>query len=245
MQTFHGSRADLVKILRTLPQALSGGPDPYGISRSIQLRAGVTLLSKIQQAFRVKSQGGTGEDGITWDKLKRATIAQRRTSGRERKALGITGKRTRGLLTPAEDKKWRAIFASRLAKLRMVLSEGEAKAQAAQIAWAILKSGGAQTKLQVLGGRTVDIGRDTSRMYRSLTPGSGETRSGEAEQIFEIPPGWVIVGSNVPYFPAFHKKRPVWPPDGSLPQSWADAIAKSIQRGCVAAIVFLSTRGNP
>ena len=202
--------------MRAIPAALAGGPDPFGIARAIQLRAGVAALSQIQQAFVIKSRGGTGSDGIKWQALKRSTIAARRTTIQERRSLGIGGKRTRGLLTPAQDKRWRQIYGTRLAKLLASgVGAATAKATAARIAWAVLKSEGAQTKLQVLGGRTVDIGRDTSRMFRSLAAGVEDRPSGEAEQVFQTPPGSVIVGSNVPYFPAFHRRRPVWPLDGS------------------------------
>jgi hypothetical protein len=244
METFRGSRDDLVRVLRQIPAALAGGPDPFGIARDIQLRCGVALLSQIQQDFITKSRGGTGRDGIKWAPLLRSTVAQRRTTGQERKSLGISGKRTRGLLTPAQDKRWRAIFASRVAKLRLMMSDGEAKARAAQIAWTILKSEGAVTKLQVLGGRQVDIGRDTSRMFRSLSPGVEDRPSGESEQVFEVPPGAVIVGSNVPYFPAFNKRRPVWPADGQLPPAWADAVAIAMRAGITRAVALIVERGR-
>lgn len=244
METFHGTRADLAEALRRIPQALAGGPDPFGIAQAIQLRIGVSLLSQIQQDFITKSRGGTGRDGIKWRPLQRSTIAQRRTTPAERKALEITGQRVRGLLTPAEDKRWRQIFASRLAKLRLLMPEAQAKARAAQIAWATLKSEGAKTKLDVLGGRQVDIGRDTSRMFRSLSPGVGDRPSGEPEQVFDTPQGAVIVGSNVPYFVPFHRKRPVWPLDGRLPKAWADAVRAALNQGIARAVALIVERGR-
>jgi hypothetical protein len=245
MQTFRGTRADLAALMRQIPQALAGGPDPFEIARSIQLRAGVTLLGCVASAFITKSRGGIGEDGIQWLPLQRATIAQRRTTAQERRSLSISGQRQRGLLTPAQNKKWKQIFGTRLARFRLMgMGEAEAKAGAARIAWAILKSEGAQTKLQVLGSRKVDIGRDTSRMFRSLSPGVEDRPSGQTEQVFQVAPGSVIVGSNVPYFVPFHRRRPVWPLDGSLPDPWADAILRSMSTGVVRAVALLVERGR-
>lgn len=247
--TFTGTREQLRKLLSQLPAALAGADDPYGIARGIQLRGGIALLSKIQQAFIVKSRGGTGDDGIKWPPLKRSTIAQRRTTGTERKALGIGGTRVRGLLTPAQDRRWRQIFGSRLAKLRLVMSDGAAKAKAAQIAWAILKSEGAQTKLQVLGGRQVDILRDTGELFRSLTPGVEDQPSGADGQVFRVPPGRVIVGSNKkPWhhagIPGKLPTRPLWPLDGRLPAAWQQAVADAMRRGIGVAILLLLDRGR-
>lgn len=248
--TFRGSRQDLRNLLRSIPRALSGQGDPFQIARSIQLRAGVALLSKIQQAFIVKSRGGVGDDGIKWPPLKRETIAQRRTTVTERRQLGISGTRVRGLLTSSQDKRWRKIFASRLAKLRTMMDEGEARATAARIAWAVLKSEGAQTKLAVLGSRQVDILRDTGELFRSLTPGVEDKPANGADgQIFQVPPGRVIVGSNKK--PQHHRgipgklpARPFWPLDNKLPDAWADAIKKAILRGMAQAVIIAVTRGS-
>jgi hypothetical protein len=232
---YRGTRRDVRRLMARAARMLTGREaDPGGIARGIQLRIGTTALSLIQQAFLVKSRGGTGSDGIRWKPLQRATIAQRRTTAAERKELGIGGKRVRGLLTPAEDKEWRGIFASVVARLR-AQGVGGAEAIAARIAWARLKAKGAKTKLDVLGGRTVDIGRDTGRLFRSLTPGVAERPGAAPEQVFRVEPGAVVVGSNVPYARGFHKERPLWPGNG-LPDAWWDAIHASTLRGLQAAV---------
>lgn len=248
--TFRGTRADITRLLADLNAALAGKSGDYGdLVRGVQLRMGVALLSKIQQAFIDKSRGLRADDGIQWPKLKRETIAQRRTTGPERKAAGVGGKRTRGLLTPAEDKRWRGIFGSTLARLRAKgVDEGEAKALAAKIAWSTLKSEGAKTKLDVFGGRTVDMLRDTGLLFRSLTPGVQDRPSGADGQIFETPPGAVIVGSNVK--PWHHKgvpgrlpARPLWPEQ--IPEEWWKAIHAAGVRGLMVALKAVLTRGRP
>lgn len=245
--TFQGSRADLLALLRQLPRILAGTEaDPYGVAQALQLRLGVALLSKIQQSFVAKSRGGTGEDGIRWPPLKRETIAQRRTTRAERKALGITGRRERGLLTPAQNERWRKLFATRKDWLQAKFGLGarEAAARAAQIAWATLKAEGAKTKLEVLGGRQVDTLRDTGELFRSFSPGVEDRPSRAEGQIFEVPPGQVIVGTNKK--PWHHKgipgrlpARPFWPLDGVLPGVWWDHLLRVYQRGLLRALVLI------
>lgn len=243
--TYKGSSAGLRSILANLPLILSGrAPDPFGVAQAVQLRVGVALLSQIQQDFLTKSRGGTGKDGVQWKPLKRETIAARRTTKAELKSLGAGGKRVRGLLTPAEDKLWRAIYARNLAKLRHHLGEAAARAKSAQIAWAELKRRGAKTRLDVLGGRVVDIGRDTGRMFRSFTPGVEDQPSNETEQVFDTPSGAVIVGSNVPYFPRFHNARPCWPQDGTIPPAWEPALIAAAGRGMIRAVEILARHGG-
>ena len=239
---FRGSRDQLRKLLASAPRILAGrAADPNGIGRGLCLRLGVALLSKVQQAFIVKSRGGTGDDGIKWKPMKPASIAQRRTTAGERKQLGITGKRTRGLLTPAQDQRWRALFASEKARLiaKFGLGDRAASAKAAQRAWAILKSEGAQTKLAVLGSRQVEIMRDTGRLFRSLSPGVEDKPSGAEGQVFEMPPGRVIVGTNVAYAGYQARMRPLWPPDGHLPAAWWQYLLRVGVRGLARATVLL------
>jgi hypothetical protein len=241
-------------LLAAVPKLLDGTQaDPWGFVQGIQLRMGVALLSKIQQAFITKSRGGTGEDGIKWAPLKRETIAQRRTTAGERKALGIgRGNRYRGLLTRAEDERWRKIFAARKDWLmaKFGLSQQQASARAAQIAWSILKAEGAKTKLDLLGGRQVDILRDTGEMLRALSPGVDDKPSGADGQVFETPPGRVIVGLNKkPWhhtgIPGRLPARPLWPPDGNLPESWWEDITEAGRTGLIRALVLILSARHP
>lgn len=248
---FNGSREDLHRLLQAVPAILAGRePDPYGIAQGLQLRLGVALLSKIQQAFIVKSRGGTGEDGVTWPPLKPQTIAARRTTAGELRAAGAGGRRVRGLLTPAQDRRWRTIFATRRARfLAAGMAAGEASARAARIAWATVKGEGAMTRLQVLGGRRVDVLRDTGELFRSLTPGVEDRPSGADGQILETPPGRVIVGTNKK--PWHHRgvpgrlpSRPLWPLDGQLPQRWWDYLLDVLRRGLSQALSGAVRRGG-
>ena len=233
---FRGGRFAAEAILGKIPQVLTGkARDDSGLAYRVQVRIANAVLSKIRQAFVVKARGGTDEAGITWKPLKRETIAQRRSTASERKALGVGGRRVRGFLTPAQDKLWRAIFRSRFVALAPRVGPREAAAIAGAVAWSILKKHGAKTKLDVLGGRSVEMLRDTGVLFNSLSPGVEEQPSRAAENVTDIRPGEIIVGSAVKYAAYQHRWRPFWPTDGTLPASWRDAMAGAAARGILAA----------
>ena len=242
---FRGSREQARQIVGRLAGVLSGRePDHLGVARGVHAAIGFAALSDIKQDFIRKSRGETGEDGVKWRKLDPRYLAYGRRFGRgEQKALKTAagldkGNRyapggNKGLLTADQLKRWQQLFAMHLARLRLSLDEGEAKARAAQIAWAKLKSEGARTKLEVFGNRQVDIGRDTGVLLNSLSPGelanSGPnttyakpTGDGGAEQIFQIMRNGVIVGTNVKYAAAFNKLRPFIPEDDKIPAVWQE-----------------------
>lgn len=241
---YHGSRSGLIDLIHQLSNAVAlggGNTIPADVVRGIHLRMGVTLLSKIQQNFVVLSRGGTSEAGYRWKPLERKTIAARRISNAGKKALGITGKRERGLLTPTQNTRWKRLYSQNLTRFILRgMAEGAAKSLAAAIAWNTLKAEGAQTKLQVYGSRTVDIGRDTGILFRSLTPGIEDKPSNADQQIFQVVNGFITVGTNVPYASAFHKHRPLWP--DKMPNSWMDAINAAASRGVALALVQMIER---
>lgn len=242
--------------------SLTGRGADSAYSRGIRLRLGMVLLACIQESFLAKASGGTGEDGIQWAPLKPSTIAARPIGQGDvagLKSMGITrgkhgygarsqgandldarGRLKRGFLTAAQDKRWRMIFATR--KFQMMaqhgMDPGAASARAGAIAWATLKSEGAKTRLQVLGGRTVAIGRNSGRLFNSLSPGAADPDSfpilsmpGAVEdRILREEPGSFTVGSNVDYAGAFHARRPLWP-DGELPAAWSQRIAEALTSG--------------
>ena len=250
---YRGTPDDVRRLLRLLPAMLSGkAADPYAVVRGIQFRVANVVLSKIQQSFLVKSRGGTA-DGIQWPPLKPSTIAQRAVSKADRKRGGVSERdwkqRERGLLTPEQNMLWRKKFAKSLAWLRLDMSEGAARARAAQIAWKYVKQElGAKTRLQVFGSRVVDSLRDTGELFRSLSAGVDDQLSGAEGQIVRVPTGAIIVGTNVkPWhhagIPGKLPARPLWPLSGDIPDSWWPAINKAVLRGVQAAIKIVLERG--
>ena len=266
---FRGTRADIRRIAGLVGQILAGKePDQHGIARGFMLTLGFAALSDIKDAFITKSRGGTDEMGITWPKLSKEYLAYHRRFGpgekaRLKRAAGL-GRAHRtapgnkpGLLTRAQLKRWRGIYSSLLR--RFILSEDEraAKAHAARIAWSIVKKEGAKTMLEVFGNRQVDILRDTGVLFNSLSPGqltgSGDSVSyikpsgdGGSEQIMEVAPGLVIVGTNVAYASRHQKggdgvpARPFLPDDAHpVPQVWWDRWAAIANKALVVSVQIL------
>lgn len=251
---FRGSRSEAKNLVYRLMRMLTGAePDSGGIARGVFLAIGFAALSSIKEDFITKSRGGTGADGVKWKPLTKEYLAYGRRFGKGeqsslKKAAGL-GKANRfapgqnkGLLTAAQKKRWGQIFASTLARLLTSLPPAEAKARAAQIAWAILKREGAKTKLEVYGSRIVDINRDTGILFNSLSPGQlgGEgpasayakpSGDGGDQQIFETISNGIIVGTNVPYAAAVNALRPIVPEEApeAWRQEWAEVTAKALE----------------
>jgi hypothetical protein len=249
-----GTKAELRKMLMSFVAGVAGKNADYSpYVKGVKNRIGMVALSCVQEAFVEKADGGTGDDGIKWEALKKATIAQRPISlsgpNNDRALLKSHGinpkaKTERGLLTPAQNKRWRQLFAQTRAWLILKhgMGAGEASSRAAQVAWATLKKEGAKTKLEVLGNRKVQIGRDTGRLFNSLSPGVHDPEQYPllrdvpevSERVLEEGSGTVTVGTNVAYAAKFHAKRPLWPKD--LPQPWSHRIEDAARDGVLEAV---------
>lgn len=243
---FTGTRQEAKALAYRLGAILAGREaDSIGIGRGLLLAMGVAALSDIKDAFVTKARGGTDEMGISWPKLSRKYLAYGRRFGRGEqsaltKAAGLNPRANRlapgnnkGLLTADQLKRWRMIFARSLARFLLSMEAGEAKAAAAQIAWAQLKREGAQTKLNVFGSRQVEILRDTGVLLNSLSPGvlsgppgpnqqyRGPSGPGGDQQIFDLTAGKVIVGTNVFYARAHQEGGRKMPRRQFLPENEA------------------------
>ncbi len=255
---FKGSREDLRRLLTEFVHSISGSSGAFApYVRGIKIRAGMVALAAIQEAFLVKSMGGTDEAGIKWKPLSKYTIARRRLGPGDKalmKGYGaqngkdVLGRIKRGFLTPAQDLRWRQIYGTRKASMMVKhgMGEREAGERAAQIAWATLKSEGAKTKLDVLGSRSVALLRDTGRLFNSLSPGVADPDSfpvGQAppevtDRILREGTGAVVVGTSVEYAGRVHAERPLWP-SGDLPPAWQERINEAVQSGIEEAIEMI------
>lgn len=230
--TFRGTKRELHARMRNLPKYIDGKlPDIYGFGRLFKTRLIYFLFQRIHDAYLVKSEGGTDDAGIKWPPLKQSTIAQRPLVRGDKIRLGILGKRQRGLLTPAENRLWKGIFASTFRRLAPKIGIEAAKAQAGKLAWAILLSHGAKTKLHTLGKRKVPIGIVTSRLLDSVTPGrlTKTDYIPPKDQLCKFHWGSIEFGSKVPYAAAFHKRRKLWPPGYKLKVWVKDASRKGLE----------------
>lgn len=227
-------RKELQRVLDNLPRALAGRvPDRGRLARGVMLAMGVSLLADAKANFIELSRGNPGIDGTKWKPLSPYTKAARlRKTARAAflRSKGIKGRRERGLLTPAQNAKWKRIFGAMFRKFVGDYSVGEAKAKAAQIAWAALKRDGALLVKNVFADAPADILVDTGRLLASITPGyigpSGylpPRGAKRGDHVMDIQPGRVIVGTNVEYAQKQHKHRPFWPAE--IPNQWAQNCA--------------------
>lgn len=239
-QRFTGGKAALMQRLRELPALLSGkGGDPSGDVERLLRALGVEALSIVREAFVVKSRGGVDEAGISWPPLSPRTIAYgRRHPGlsAKRKAAAKKGRPGRPLLTAAQDKLWRGVFTS---TARHLASTGEknATAQAAAMAWAMVKRQGGKTILLEYGGVKVEVMRDTGRLLSSLSPGS-------TDNLLRVGQGEVVVGTNVVYARRQHEgnaarklpARRLWPEADGWPAVWWDRLGDVLRDGVKAVV---------
>lgn len=259
---FRGNRMQARQVASRLKDALIGrASDPHGLARGVFIAIGLAALSDIKDDFVRKADGATGEDGNTWPPLSREYLAYGRRFGKgEQTALKTAaglGKANRfapgnnkGLLTAAQKKLWGKIFARSYQRFLLSLPEREAKARAAQVAWAELKRLGARTKLEVFGSRKVQILRDTGVLLNSLSPGemsatgySKPSGDGGDDQIFTTIANGVIVGTTVPYAAVHQNGNPAkgipprpFLPVQEAPQVWQDRWAKVADQAIGVAI---------
>src|SRR3989304_5315535 len=201
-------------------------------------------LSLIKEAFVIRARGGTDDSGLKWEPLKRATVAGRRPPPHKK-----VGERPRGLLTVAQDDLWRKVYGTTLARLKgKGFAVGDAKGLAAAQAWITVKAAGGKTRLDTLGGRQVDILRDTGTLLNSLSPGK-DGHSGHENQIFRLEAGSVIVGTNRKGAAAHHygtsrlPQRPLWPEPAKWPAYWWELLVGVAKSG-IAAMVARKGRGQ-
>jgi hypothetical protein len=269
---FRGSRDDVRGIVNELAAMLAGKrADTFGIAEGFQLSLGFAALSDIKAAFIQKAAGGTDEMGIGWPSLSPKTIANRRVGAGD-KGLGkkITRRPGQSTLEAAQQallvRKWERIR-KRETKRALVrfqisgLDEKEALRRARIVG--SIKAGkeiGA-TKVEILGGRKVEILRDTGRLLNSLSPGilggsgnltsySKPSQDGGEDQIFEVPAGEVIVGTNTVYAGTHQHgrqhipQRKILPDDETpVPPIWWDRwLAIAVQGLAVGAAILFQRR---
>lgn len=244
----------LYAILGFLSALIGRGPDRGNLARSVHLAVGVEALSCVKENFIVLSRGVAGVDGTVWPPLSKPYLAYQRRFGKGEKAAlkkgaGLTGaNRHRGLLTAAQDKRWKEVFYAVYRRLAMSSNDtgAQLKSKAAQIAWMTVKREGAKTMLEVYGNRKVDILRDSGVLLNSLSPGvfdgfqyNKPSAEGGSQQIMEPTDEGAIVGTHVPYAKYHHLgKRPLWPTP--FPDVWKARIARvgnqAIAIGCRLAV---------
>ena len=253
---FRGNRNDVRRVTQRLVDVLSGrNGDANGIRESFLIALGFGALSDIKKAYITKSRGGTDEMGVKWPPLKPETIARRRVGPRDRRDNPDIAARER--IRKAEEKR-------AYARLLASLPPDQARARAKQIAGIRATRITGKTKVQTLGGRSVEILRDTGILFNSLSPGvlsigpqttrAPPTGNGAEQQIFDIVANGIIVGTNVPYGDAHQvgnptrglPKRQILPDsDAQIPDVWWDRWLTIASRALVLAAEQLYRSPSP
>lgn len=172
------------------------------------------VMLRINISFWARAKGGTDDLGNQWKPLAPATHAYKPLSPMEKKTYSISGKRVRGLLTPAQDKIWRLTFAIQLKRLSRKMGENEAKEEAAKRAWEKVKSLGADTKIGL--GRITDINVRTGALVAATYPGtvSNNRYYPPKNQKIDIRPrGAIKIVFTLPYVREVDRVRPIIPED--------------------------------
>lgn len=222
------SPQEIERLRRDLPGMLSGRkPDKYRLRHIFWGAFAKSLFDSISLAYAVKSAGGEDDLGNSWPDLSPRRKAYRRavrsSDLKESYRRRLRDKSTIGLLSKTEQKQWSLIFGRTYHRLlKKKVPNREAKERAAMLAWHVLKSKGAKTKLATLGERDLPIMIDKGRLQRSLLPGKFNPSHGyvkkNKDQLFKVLKTVVHIGTNVEY--AVHHDegrtsvpRPVWPND--------------------------------
>lgn len=76
------TRRQLLAKVQKLARLLAGkGADPSGAAEGVLKQGAEALLGKIQEAYRIKAQGGTDAMGVSWKKLAKATLQRKQGQG--------------------------------------------------------------------------------------------------------------------------------------------------------------------
>lgn len=193
-----------------IPLAVLNGKVPKYISvyKAYRARLMQQFMLRLNRSFWARAKRGVDDLGNTWKPLAPSTHAYKPLSPIEKGTYAIDGKRNRGLLTPAEDRLWKAIFARTLARLEKNGSSNPKK-EAAEKAWAILKARGARTLIGL--GRITDTNIRTGALVASTRPGSVANHRYYVIKGQEIRPGSLTVKLTLPYVNEVDKVRPIIP----------------------------------
>jgi len=219
LKSLRNSGVDLQGFLKDLPEALATGRRAKGDLLKLRNLYWATFTHEfyklVYEGFKTKSKGGTDNSQDKWKPLKRETKAYRPVKGLSAVMSQRKKKRgnTKGLLTVKQTALWRGIYSSNFGRLAATIGEGPAKAQAAKIAWGVIKSKyGGKTKLSEFGDRNVPILIRSGRLLESFRPGkmSNNRYYPLKDQIYELKGGRLRLGTEVPYAAYQNKERLLW-----------------------------------
>jgi hypothetical protein len=170
------------------------------------------LMRRVNISFWARAKRGSDDLGNKWKPLAPATHAYKPLSPMEKNTYEIKGKLVRGLLTPAQDKVWRIVYARTLKRLEKK-GESNPEKKAAERAWAVVKARGARTKIGL--GRITDTNIRTGALVASTKDGSVANNRyyPPKNQRVVISPRSIKISLSLPYAEEVDKVRPIIPDD--------------------------------
>ncbi len=101
------------------------------------------------------------------------------------------------------------------------------------------------------GREDSDILIETGALLQSLRPGVGHLPLGNPDQVFDIKPGSVTVGTQNERAdwhqngsPGRMPARPIVPPDGKLPPAWEEPVERAVEEAMTKVIEMVCAAGG-
>lgn len=171
------------------------------------------VMEKLNASFWARAKRGADDLGNTWKPLAPSTHAYKPLSPMEKNTYEIDNELVRGLLTPAQDKIWRTIFARTYNRLvKKGTDKKEAKKIAGERAWAVVKARGARTKIGL--NRITDTNIRYGRLVASTRPGTVANNRYypvKNQQVRLLQNMAVRIRLTLPYAKEVDKVRPIIP----------------------------------
>ncbi len=214
---YSGDPEEVMAKLMNLGSYLSGEiPDPTGAIKDALVAVGLAVLHNIHEHFDKLSQGGVGDDGTVWEHLSVVTLALRRKDTGIKSVERIVNDiaNATGPLSSSR----RRLFLAQSKRMKSFYEHG-ANGAARRRALKLLETikpyisktryNKTKKELEAIGTKRMNmkrlkalayasgaalILRDTGDLFNSLEP-----YLGAIDQLFEIGPGWVDVGTMKDY----------------------------------------------
>lgn len=250
-QTVHvkGTRAKVVKLIRSLVGSSHGLAQHGDVMQQVLLRIGHAALFRIREGFTIRTRGGTDETGLKWQPLKKSTVAYNR---RHPGVLFPGSKRApfapSWMLTKKQRELWWEIYRSYGGRRKAGAAYHAATrpnapinlghANAAIMAWRILKSKGAKTLIGEYGDAPHEILGSTGGLFMSLSPG-------QAGNVLTPERNAILVGTNYPFASAHHNgtrripQRRLWPEPRNWTAVWWTDMLGELRDGIMEIAVDL------
>lgn len=206
--TTTASRADITRLIRSLPAMLAGqSDDPHGIASGFRARLAFSFLSLVKRNFDKLSKGGVGADGKRWPPNTREYLAYQKgrfgpTGRYDKKGKPRHRVNRRKQLTPKQFRQWNKDYKTSLKELSLRQPPAKARELSVNVAWAKSRATGAKSLLSAYGSQEDTILVDAGDLRNSLQVGElsesgtgAEYQPGDSEQVFRQGPGIVLVGS--------------------------------------------------